>query len=242
MSTSVLYSALKVPTIRRIIITSSMVTLIPYEWTFNPDDRIYRARDLNPKLSRSANDPMDAYWSSKGLARAAVKDFVETHKPHFETIQILPGVIIGADDRAASTADLRNNTPQWALRLSPLLGEKQSEPMVSIPVDVVDVARAHVDAMKPSIAGNTDYVLCVESSESIVWDDMIEMAKEHFPERAGSKEMPLGGTLPTTKFGVDSKETERAFGWEFNTFENTMKSMIGQYLDLLDEERKRAGF
>ena len=211
-----------------------MITLIPFEWLANPDDRLYTAKDLNHNPSRSVNHPMEGYWSSKALARAAVKDFVKTHKPHFETIQMLPGVIIGPDDRAASTTDLKDNTPQWTLRMSPVLGEKQSDPMVSVPVHVADVAKAHVDAIKPSVPGNTDYTLCSGSSEVIVWDDMIEVAKNFFPERAGSKKMPFGGALPTMKWSVDSAETEKAFGWKFKTFEDTMKDMIGLYLELVD--------
>jgi nucleoside-diphosphate-sugar epimerase len=91
-----------------------------------------------------------------------------------------------------------------------------------------------VDAIKPVVPGNTDYILCSGPTTDIVWDDMIEVAKKYFPKRAGSKEMPLGGKLPTMKWHVDTTKTEKAFGWKFKTFEEVMKATIGQYVELLD--------
>ncbi|KAF1811540.1 putative 3-beta hydroxysteroid dehydrogenase/isomerase [Eremomyces bilateralis CBS 781.70] len=237
MITSLLNSAIKVPTIKRLIITSSMTTLIPFEWFAKPEGRIYTAKDRNLNPRRSVSLPMEAYWTSKALARNAVHDFVETRKPHFETIQMLPGVVMGSDDRASSTADLRNHTNQWALRLSPILGEKRTDSMVGVPVDLTDVARAQVEAINPSIPGNVDYTLCAESPEGIVWDSMNEVAKKYFPDRVGSEEMPLGGTLPTMTWRVDARETEQVFGWKFSTFEEMMKGVFEQYLELVDAER-----
>jgi nucleoside-diphosphate-sugar epimerase len=213
-----------------------MVTLMPWEWLFTPDDRVWTASDLNANPSRSVGSSLEAYWTSKALARAAVKDFIKHQKPHFETIQLLPGVIIGRDERAASVADLRRDTPQWALRMAPILGGNQSDGMASVPVDVEDVATAHVDAIKDTVPGNTDYTLSTGPTADIVWDVMIEVAKKYFPEKVGSKEMPLGGTLPTMKWLVDMTDTEEAYGWKFRPFEETLKDMIGQYLELSDNK------
>jgi hypothetical protein len=110
--------------------------------------------------------------------------------PRFETVQLLPGVVIGPDIRATSTADQRNNTPLWSLKMSPILGIKLVDPMVSVPVHVADVAQAHVDAIKSSIPGNADYALNVQSPEGVEWDSMIEVANRHFPDRVKTKEMP----------------------------------------------------
>jgi hypothetical protein len=111
---------------------------MPFEWLFNPDDRVFTAQDINGSPSRSASNPDEAYWSAKAFARAAATEFVETHDPHFDVIQLLPGVILGRDERAASVADLRNGVPQWAMRMAPVLGTSQAAPMGSVPVDVED--------------------------------------------------------------------------------------------------------
>jgi nucleoside-diphosphate-sugar epimerase len=236
MNVSLLTSAMKQPTIRRIIITSSMVTLIPFSWLANPDERIYTAKDFNSNPSRAVSHAMEGYWTSKALARSAVTDFVATHNPRFETVQLLPGVVIGPDVRATSTADLRNNTPLWSLKMSPILGIKLVDPMVFVPVHVADVARAHVDAIKSSIPGNADYTLNIQSPEGVEWDSMIEIAKRYFPDRVGTKEMPLGGILPSMKWRVESRDTEKAFGWTFKTFEESTRDMVAQYLLLSDTD------
>ncbi|KAJ4295539.1 hypothetical protein N0V90_007552 [Kalmusia sp. IMI 367209] len=124
MCTAMLHSAKKAPSVKRVIITSSMVTLIPFSWLANPDDKTYTAADINPNPTRTVSSAMEAYWTSKALARTAAHDFVTTNKPHFDIVQILPGVIFGADDRATSVADLSNNTPLWDLKLSPILGHQ----------------------------------------------------------------------------------------------------------------------
>lgn len=241
MSTSILHSALKAPSVKRVIITSSMVALVPFSWLAQPDDKIYTAKDINLNPSESVSSSLEAYWNSKTFARNAVHDFIKTHSPHFDTIQLLPGAVMGPDDRASSTADLINNTPEWAFRMSPVLGTKHVNSLVDTPVDVRDVAQVHVDAIKTSIPGNQDYVVCAKiPSEDLKWNDTIEIAKKYYPEQAGSKELPLDGTLPTMKWSVDSSDTERVFGRKFRKFEEIMKDTIGQYLQFVDAERSLA--
>jgi hypothetical protein len=234
MNTSILFSAKKVSSIRRVIICSSLVTLVPLSRFSKADDITYTANDINPTLTRDVHTPMDAYCNAKGLARVAVKEFVEKEEPGFEVIQLLPGVIIGLDERAASVKDLKENVPQWEMRMAPLLGQTETNPLVSVPVDVADVAKAHVDSIKSSVVGNMDYALCVGESGSVRWNDMVEVAVKHFPKKAGSKKLPLGGVLPTTKWIVNSKKTEEAFGWTFRTFEEMMKDVVGQYLEFAE--------
>jgi nucleoside-diphosphate-sugar epimerase len=244
MSTSILYSALKIPSIKRVIITSSVVTLAPFEWLANPDsERLYTAQDIDNNPSRTATNGFEAYWTSKTLARMAVSKFSQTENPHFEIIQLFPSAIVGPDDRATSITDVYNNTPLFSLRMSPVLGTKQppAAAMMGATIDVGDVAKAHVDAIKSTVPGNVNYTLSTESPEGIEWDSMIDIAKKYWPERCGSKELPLGGTLPTLKWRVDALETEKAFGWKFLTFEESTKAMIGQYLDLLDAEKSMNG-
>ena len=48
--------------------------------------------------------------------------------------------------------------------------------------------------------------------------------------------MPLGGAFPTTKFRVDGMSAEEALGFKFTSFEETMRGLIGQYIDLKKRE------
>ncbi|CAI6336280.1 unnamed protein product [Periconia digitata] len=240
MTSSILFSALNAPTVKRVVITSSMVTLVSFHWLSNPDStKLYTANDMNPAPTRSVSNPMEAYWNSKAFARQAVHEFLSDHKPNFDIVQLLPGAVMGVDDRAQTAEDLFNKTPEWAYRMSPVLGTKQPEPLVSVPVDVEDVAKAHVDAIKPSVPGNRDYILCAEGPEGVEWDSMIDVVKKHFPGEIGRKELPLNGTLPTIKWRVDASDTEKHFGWKFKSFEDSFKDVVAQYLRLLSLERDR---
>jgi len=50
--------------------------------------------------------------------------------------------------------------------------------------------------------------------------------------RRPGKILPLGGSFPTTKFRVDGKSAEKALGFEFTNYEETMKGLIAQYIEL----------
>jgi nucleoside-diphosphate-sugar epimerase len=214
-----------------------MVTLIPFSWLGNPDSRTYTSSDINTSTSGPFTSAMEAYWSSKALSRLAVRDFVSKNKPQFDIIQLLPSVVLGADARATSVKDLKEQTPLWELKMSPILGITQAMPMVGVPVDVADVAKAHVDAINPSVPGGKEYVLSAETPDGIEWDEMIDIVKKEWPERAGKGELLLGGTLPTMVWKIDVVATEKAFGWRFRKFEDTIKEAVGQYLGFADAEK-----
>lgn len=214
-----------------------MVTLIPFSWLSSPDTKTYSSTDTNTTTNGPYNSAMEAYWSSKALARLAVRDLVAARTPKFDVIQLLPSVVIGADDRATSLNDLKTNTPLWSLKLSPVLGFKQEMPMVGVPVDVADVAKAHVDAIDPRVPGGREFVLSAETPNGVIWDDMIEVVKKEWPERVGKNELPLGGTLPSSLWKIDVGETEEAFGWRFRSFADTIRDFVGQYLGFFDAEK-----
>jgi hypothetical protein len=40
------------------------------------------------------------------------------------------------------------------------------------------------------------------------------------------------------KWRVESRDTEKAFGWTFRTFEESIRDMVAQYLQLFDKDMK----
>ncbi|KAH7024507.1 uncharacterized protein B0I36DRAFT_387065 [Microdochium trichocladiopsis] len=244
MVTVVLEAATQTPSVRRLVITSSCVTLVPFEWNFAPDsERTYSADDINSHPTQPYGNPMEAYWASKALARIATRDFVNTKKPHFDYINLLPSVVIGPDTRIPSdgtakpgdlTAEARGSVLASALDAS----LNSPFPFVGVPVHVRDVARAHVDAAVPAegqteIAGNAEYILSSDAPEGVVWDrDTPAIARKYFPEEVANGTLPLEGSLTAIKWRLDTSKTEEAFGWKMTTFEQTMKEMLLQYIDL----------
>ncbi|KAI1878373.1 uncharacterized protein JN550_000555 [Neoarthrinium moseri] len=238
MVKTVLEAAAQKPAIKRVVITSSCVTLIPYEWNFNPDsERLYTTSDGNWNPTRPFKSAMEAYWASKGLARFATRKFVEEKKPHFDFVNLLPGVVIGPDERIPSNGKVDSLLEGTrAAVIAPVQdGSTNSAfPYVGVPVHVADVARAHVDAVDTlRIPGNSEYILSSDTPEGVVWDrDITEIAKKFFSKEVDDETLPLKGSLQSIKWRLDGQTTENVFGWRFRSFEDTMRELIAQYLQL----------
>lgn len=180
---------------------------------------------------------MEAYWASKAYSRIATRDFVEQKRPHFDFVHLLPSVVFGPDERIPLTgaAEELLKDSRAAVIAPALDGSTNSPfPFVGVPVHVADVARAHVDAVDNAlIPGNTEYILSSDTPEGVVWDrDIAAVARKYFSEQVQNKTLPLQGALPCIKFRLDGNSTEKAFGWKFTSFEETMRQLLAQYLEL----------
>lgn len=180
---------------------------------------------------------MEAYWASKALARTATKNFMTTHEPQFDVVNLLPSVVIGRDDRIPANGyiDELLQGARAAVMARALDNSLNSAfPYVGVAVNVADVARAHVDAIDTDLVpGNTEYILSSDTPDGVVWDrDIANIAQKYFPSEVESRILPMEGSLASIKWLLDASTTERIFGWEFTSFEETMRDMIAQYLQL----------
>lgn len=213
------------------VITSSAVTLTPIERFASLDDgTVYTSDHLNRNPSMPCTDSMSAYFASKALARMQAHQFLAERKPHFEIIQLLPGVVIGPDAHAMTVEDLLVSAR--AMVMPVVLGAPSESSMVSIPVLVNDVSRAHLDALEPRVPGNEDYILSSDTPDGINWNEMKSVARKYFPTEVESGKLPCTGHLNTLRWKLDVTKTENAFGWKFTSFEETVRLMIAQYLEL----------
>ncbi|KAJ5744907.1 NAD(P)-binding protein [Penicillium manginii] len=240
MVTNVLDAANRTPSIRRVVLTSSCVTLIPFSWNMSPDtERLYTVRDTNNELEGPYETAMEAYWASKGLARIAASDFVRKLQPKFDFVNLLPSVVIGPDTRldfdpAATSDGLRQGARSNVLAAALDSSLNSSFPYVGTPVHVADVAKAHIDAVDEILVpGNTEYILSSDTPDGVVWDrDVQRICREFFPAEVSSKKLPMEGSLQAIKWRLQAEDTERVFGWKFVPFQDTMKELIAQYLQL----------
>lgn len=242
----------------RLKLTSlSGVTLNPFDWNIKPDsERIYTGKnyfpgltrkhilihatedDLNDKVNGPFSNAMEAYWASKALARMATISFIGQGNAPFDIVNLLPSVVIGPDhrlvyDETATRENLLEETRGAVL--APALTISLNSPFdyVGVPVHVADVARAHVDAVnKALVPENSKYILCSDTPEGVVWDrDIQRIAHQNFPGEVENKTLPLEGSLGTVKWRLEALRSERIFG-QFTSFEETMKELIEQYLQL----------
>ena len=200
-------------------------------------------KDINDHPVRPFNSAMEAYWASKALSRMAIRNYISQQSPGcFDVITLLPSVVIGPDERATTTTALVQGTR--AAVLAPVLTSSQNSPFpyVGTPVHVADVALIHIDAVDNTrIPGNSEYILSSDTPEGIHWDTVArDVAHKHFPEDVGENRiLPLQGSLATIKWRLDAMSTEQAFGWKFTGFEDTMRQLIEQYVELQKKLRDR---
>jgi nucleoside-diphosphate-sugar epimerase len=236
---SVLNAAHRNTSVKRVVITSSAITLVPFAWMFGPappapDLTLFTAADINCKPAK-VSSAIEAYFASKTLSRIATKEFLEKGKPSFELVNLLPTMVFGPDELATNVKELM--TRDRRMVLSALMDVKMPE-MIGATVHVDDVARAHIQGLKSSVPGNRDYILSSDVPEGICWEDVEEAIRRNFPEAVEKGILKLEGKLAMRPWRLDTRETEEVFGWKPITFEETLKELVAQYLGFVKAEAK----
>ncbi|KAH7363187.1 hypothetical protein B0T11DRAFT_353295 [Plectosphaerella cucumerina] len=230
----VLKSAKKVPSIKRVVITSSVAVLLSWDFIISSDyTTVLTAKDVYTPtgLDGPFANAMHAYGLSKAAAFDATKRFIEEERPAFEIVNIFPSMVTGKNELNRTPADVGKGSNGSTLGV--VLDNVSQMPSIGVSVHVNDVARAHIDALNPALTGNRDYLCSSGGVDGTTWDDAKEIAKRNFPEAVADGRLPLAGSLPTRPIHFDSSETEKAFGWKFASFEEQVKSVVGHYLELL---------
>jgi nucleoside-diphosphate-sugar epimerase len=239
MTLAVLKAAKRAPSVKRVVITSSAVTLVSFAWMFgpappSPDLTLFTAADINLEPANPSS-AMEAYFASKTLSRIATKEFMEKEKPSFEYVNLLPTMVFGPDELATNTQGLMSNACGMVLRA---LMDVNMPRIVGATVHVDDVARAHIDGLKSSVPGNRDYILSSDAPEGVCWEDAESTVKRNFPKAVEKGILKLEGSMPLNPWRLDTRETEDAYGWKPISFEETVRELVEQYLGLVEAENK----
>ena len=70
------------------------------------------------------------------------------------------------------------------------------------------------------------------------WAEVEKAVKRLFSKEVESGLLPMGGEIGDMKIGFDSKKTTDCLGIEFHGIEAMVKSLVGQYVELIEKERK----
>ncbi|KAK4445962.1 putative NADPH-dependent methylglyoxal reductase GRP2 [Podospora aff. communis PSN243] len=226
---NLLEAANMVGTVRRVVITSSIVALVPYNEMegitkrsplkpVSPNDRI-------PFVPGPYKDTFAAYAASKVASLHHAEAWMARERPAFDAVYLHPGFVLGRNDTALTPGQAMQGTNSVVLAL--LLG-KRFGPYAGTTVHAEDVARAHIMSLDPSVFGNQSYIL----SQNSRWNDAREIARRCFPEAIKSKMLVMGGSVKTTNLPVDTSLTEETFGFKFASYEEQVKSTVSQFLEL----------
>lgn len=226
----ILESAAKSPSVKRVVIASSIVILAPKEGStaaVGPDD-------LAPVPDPESIEPetWTAYTASKRLAHNAATKFMEKERPTFDLVRVLPSYVQGRNQLVTDKDKLRAGSNDVMIDL--ILGKKAPTPRYASTVLVDDVARMLVLALDSSRAkGGESYIAAGSpSGKGIIWEDATEIAKELFPKAVKSGVLPLGGRQESIGVDYDVSKSEKAFGFKFADLNAQVQSLVGQYVEL----------
>jgi nucleoside-diphosphate-sugar epimerase len=222
---SMLKCALKEPSIRRVVITSSAVAVEAKDI-----NETFTADSIRPDPQGPFDNVRKAYNASKTIALNTTRDFIAQQKPHFTVVNIMPSYVIGPNKLAKTPADARGGTNRFAL--SVLFGV-QMDGVQAATVHVDDVAFLHIASLDPKIEGNRNFGANVKRGEPRSWEDAIEIVKKRFPKEIETGVFPLGGHQPTIPTLFDASETERVFGIKFKDFEEQVVDAAGYYAQVV---------
>jgi nucleoside-diphosphate-sugar epimerase len=224
-----LQSAAKSKSVKRVVVTSSVVIIEP-----KPGNSTAGPYDLTaiPDADKVPANEWIAYRASKRLAYHAAEDFMASKKPTFDLVNILPSYVQGRNELVTRKEDVHNGSNDVMVDL--VLGAKGDRPRKANTVFVDDVAKVEVLALDPKLAKNGDNFIAAGSPSgmSIEWNDVTQIVGKLFPDAVKSGILPLGGDQESISTSYDVSKTEEAFGFKFAGLETQVKSLIGQYVEL----------
>lgn len=216
-------------TLKRIVVTSSIVAVIPpIHFAKQPpaSTPAYDGETRTPNISAPYSLGFGPYQASKIAALNAADAWIKEHSTSFDVVNIMPAWVFGRDELSTTTKDLMGRAGALVIKI--LTGVKTEHPVNEAVVSVEDVAAAHILALNPSVAGNQSFVL--GRLEKL--DDAVAFAKKAFPEAFESGIFKEGGFQTTVSIPMDDSETEKQLGLRQTSYEDIVKAVAGQFLEL----------
>lgn len=223
---SVLESANKSPSVEKVVVTSSVVAVLPPaslagenpSATYDATSRVTFQHGPYP-------DQGVAYVMSKVAALNEGEAWYNKNKPAFSLVHVMPGIVLGRDALVDDIAELKvNGTNAWLL--ANLAGADDAR--FGGVVHVNDVARTHVAALRPEIKGLQAY----GNSSNVTWADVKSIVEKNYPDAVKNGVFKVVPNLGTKVLNFDSSKTEATFGFKFLSFEEQIKSVVDHYQEL----------
>ncbi|KIX01767.1 uncharacterized protein Z518_09494 [Rhinocladiella mackenziei CBS 650.93] len=225
---SVLYSALKEPSIKRVVITSSVAAVMPSDPS---NAKVFTADNVEPDPHGPYPSAFVAYGASKKLAYNRTRDFIAKERPKFTIINVMPTFVIGKNELATTPEAVRSGSNNLAF--INLMGGKNPDGLLAMVCHVDDVAYVHVASLDPKIEGNRNFGINWRGGREFAWDDAIDIVKKHFPKEVEKGVFPLGGSVKSIPVPFDASKTEEVFGIKFKDFEEQIVNLAGYYAEVV---------
>jgi nucleoside-diphosphate-sugar epimerase len=233
---SILTAAQKTAGIKRVVITSSEVAIVPWEEFIAKEvSTVFDDTYEIPFPAGPYGNVFEAYAASKVRALVATKEFVRGNKLAWDVVHIMPAFVVGDNEMKTKAEEVCDGTV--AAAFSQVLGRDSGwGPTPSTSVHVRDVAWLHVKALDEKVEGNQSFLAVSEGEKGTVWEEAIEVVNRNFPKAVAKGVLLNNKPAQTKRTKIDASRTEKVFGFKFLSYEEQVKSVVEQYLTLLGEE------
>ena len=238
---NILEAAAKAPSVKRVVITSSVVAVMPWpHFIAEESDHIYNADYVvdDSEVDGPYGHHFEAYGASKVKALNATKRFMKEGNRHFDNINIMPGFFIGKSELApASKEAILESAGTNKTALSQVFGEKGDFPTPGTMAHVDDIAKVHILSLQEHVKGGQNFGMQTGGINGDAWQDSVEFAKKHYPKEVAAGILPANGFRPSKRVRFDTSATEKILGIKFRTYEEAVVSVIDSYLEYLAKEK-----
>ncbi|KAF2020251.1 NAD dependent epimerase/dehydratase [Aaosphaeria arxii CBS 175.79] len=228
---NLLEAAKNTPSIKRVVITSSVLAMMPAEGLitgqFEVKGKSFKGSSPDIQVDPDMQFPADPrasaglmYHASKVLAHRATLEWVQNNKPAFSVATIHPSFVFGRNlTRKAGGEVDGSNSMLW----NSLQSEKPLIPMAS--VDVRDVAEAHLRALKVEGKASEleEYILSAPEAKGWTWDSVAEFAHEKYSD-LGIKIQGTFGKPPL----VEANRAKDILGINWRDMKDTVSYFLDQ--------------
>lgn len=231
---NILAAALQTPTVRRVIITSSIVGnlgLLPPPTVVSATTRM----PLPDPLPQTYDDVFSAYITSKMVELHRTDEFVATRRPHFSVAHVVPGYVFGRNELALDAGMMQQQNSSNNYLLLGMLGGELPFPMHGGFVHIEDLAEIHLRVLflENTSEGPADYGVAVK----VDYDTIFDHVEAAFPKAVADGVFKRGKVL-TLNVEYDSSDTEKLLGGrKLKTFESAVVEVAAQYLEKLVKEK-----
>ncbi len=225
-----LRSAAREPSVKRVVLTSSVVAITPFEYYMGqgkPTDRVFTSADRISFAPGPWSSEFEAYSAGKAEALNAAERFVAEETPGFDLVPVIPGWIFGRDELVTNAAGLKEGSTNSVL-LALLLGAKSDVPKNGNMVLGSDAAKVHVRVLNPEVKGNRAFLASVNAT----WQDAVEVLREGYSDAVKAGKLSLDGEQGTLNIMTSATETEKALGFKFEALEPMVRELADQWLEL----------
>ncbi|GKT66922.1 NAD dependent epimerase/dehydratase [Colletotrichum tofieldiae] len=229
---ALLDAAKTTPTIKSVIIVSSLLALLPLDailtGNFSGKEGSNPSILIDPDMEFPSDPWASAglkYHASKVLAHRAVLEWVPKNEPNYSVITLHPSFVFGRN-LTQTSADGIDGTN--AMLWESFFSEKPSVPMA--PVDVRDVALAHLRALNLDVNRQSnvqEFLLSAPEAGGWKWERVVEFVNEKYPDLKIQLKGPFG-EIPK----LEAKRATELLGIKWRNMEDTISSFLDHQLEL----------